>query len=107
MSFLSVHRGGISFPACITGHMTRGSASRGSLPPGGLPPGGGLHPRGSASRRGVCIPGGLPSLGLDRPPLPEKHGILRDTVNKRTVCILLECILVYNNFNNNDEAKQK
>ena len=48
MSFLSVHRGGISFPACITGHMTRGSASRGSLHPGGLPPGGGLHPRGSA-----------------------------------------------------------
>ena len=45
----------------------------------GMPPGGGgLHPGGSASR----------VVGQNSPL------ILRDTVNKRTVGILLECILV-------------
>ena len=42
---------------------------------------------GSASRRGSA------SGGLGRPPSP--HGILRDTVNKQAVRILLECILVF------------
>ena len=37
----------------------------------------------------VCIQG-----ELDRPPLPEMHGKLLDTVNKRVVRILLECFLV-------------
>ena len=41
---------------------------------------GGLHLGRSASR------------GVGRPP--EVHGILQDTVNKRAVRILLECILV-------------
>ena len=36
--------------------------------------------------QGVCIRGDRPS---------EIHGILRDTVNKRAVRILLECFLVY------------
>ena len=38
---------------------------------------------------GVCIQRGL---GLGRPP---SHGILWDTINKRVVRILLECILVW------------
>ena len=37
--------------------------------------------------------GGLHPGGLGRHPL-EIHGILQDTVNKRAVCILRECILV-------------
>ena len=75
---------------------------------------GGLHPGGgSASSGRVCIRGGLPPgesasrglgrspqvclrVGVGRAPPPEIHGILRDTVNKRVVCILLECILVKN-----------
>ena len=55
---------GGDFPACITDHMTRG---------------GGLLPGGSASR------------GLGQTPPPQ---ILQNTVNKRVVRILLECILV-------------
>ena len=51
---------GVGFPACITGHMTRGSAS------------------------GVSASGGWAD-----PP------VLRDTVNKREVRILLECVLVF------------
>ena len=43
--------------------------------------------------RGVCI-----QEGLGRPPPPEIHGILQDTVNKRAVRILLECILVSESF---------
>ena len=35
-----VHRGGVGFSACITGHMTRGDLHPGKgLHPGGLPPG--------------------------------------------------------------------
>ena len=49
--------------------------------------GGGLHPGGSASR-GVCIQG-----GWQTPPRA-----LRDTINKRTVRVLLECILVVQMF---------
>ena len=52
---------GVGFPACITGHMTRGSASR-----------------------GVCIQDGSASGGW-ADPLPQIHGILRDTVNKLAV----------------------
>ena len=40
-----------------------------------------------------CLPPG--GVGLDRAP-PPIHGTLRDTVNKRMVCILLECILLEN-----------
>ena len=41
--------------------------------------------------------GGLPPEGwVD--PSPKIHGILRDTVNKRTVRILLQCFLVHRNF---------
>ena len=64
--------GGMSVPACITGHMTRGSLSGGSLSRGvfvwgslsrrGLWPGGSLS-RGSLSR-GLCPGGSL----LGRPP---------------------------------------
>ena len=62
----SVHGGGgVGFPACITGHMTRRSASGVSAYKGG---GGGG--------------------GQTLPP------VLRDTVNKREVRILLECVLV-------------
>ena len=55
----SVHR--VGFPACITGHMTGGSASGGSVSRRGVCiQEGGLHPAGSTSRRGsassgVCI----------------------------------------------------
>ena len=37
--------------------------------------------------------GGLPPEGVGQTP-PEINGILRDTVNKRVVRILLECTLV-------------
>ena len=57
--------GGVGFLSCITCHMSRGSY------PG----------------RGTFIGGG------GQTPL-EIHGIPWDTVNKRTVRILLECILV-------------
>ena len=83
----SVHRG-ISFQACITGHMT------GDLHPGGSPF------QGSAPT-GVCIQEGLgrPHLvciggGLGRPSSQDTW----DTtgyVNKRAVRIRLECFLVY------------
>ena len=48
--------------------------------------------------QGIYIPGGLHLGGLHsggwlQTPSPI-HGILRDTVNERTVHILLECILV-------------
>ena len=39
----SVHRGKVSVPVCITGHITGGSLSRGDHCPGG-----------SLSRRGLC-----------------------------------------------------
>ena len=57
-------------------------------------PGGGLHPGGRSSFRwiGVCI------QGRDWPTSPL-HRILWDTVNERTVRILLECILVVIEFN--------
>ena len=58
----------------------------------------GLHPWGVCLQGGVCIRGALHPGGgglhpgrLDRPPLRA----LQDTVNKRAVCILLECILVF------------
>ena len=47
----------------------------------------------------VYLKGGLPPGGLDPGELgrpPEIHEILRDTVNKRAVRILLECFLVPN-----------
>ena len=60
-----------------------GSASRGGLPLGrDLPPG------------GVCTWGESVSGGWADPPQPKIHGVLRDTVNKRAVRILLEYFLV-------------
>ena len=64
---------------------------RGSLP---LPS---MHHR--SHDQGICLPGGLHQ---GRPPTPRKGRppptirILRDTVNKRAVRILLECLLVWN-----------
>ena len=78
-----VHREGVGFPACITGHMTRG------LHLGGLPPGSWAEPPPGLSTGGVCIRGG------GQTPSPKIHGILRDTVNKRVVGILLECFVVH------------
>ena len=60
-------RGKVGFPACITGHMTRGSAQ----PPGCRSPG--------------CIPPWIQTPWMQTTPL---HGTLRDTVNKRTIRIL-------------------
>ena len=57
---------------------------------------GGLHPVGSASS-GVCIQRGLHLVGSASRGL-DRHGILRDMVNKQTVCILLEWFLVKNDF---------
>ena len=80
-----LHRGGGRF--CIQG----GSTSRSGLPPGGLPLGWELCIGGGRSASG----GGLHSGEVGRtPPPPEIHGILRDTVNKWAVRILLECILL-------------
>ena len=42
--------------------------------------------------QGGCVAGGMHGRGCAFPPLPRQ--ILRDTVNERTVRILLECILV-------------
>ena len=54
-----VHRERVGFPACITGHMTRG------LHLGGLPPGSWAEPPPGLSTGGVCIQGGLAD------PLPQ------------------------------------
>ena len=40
---------GVSVPACITGHMSRGSLSRGGFCPGEFLSGGGVSVRGSLS----------------------------------------------------------
>ena len=48
---------------------------------------GGLHPEGISASKGE---------GLGKPP---PHWILQDTVNKRVVHIILECMLVKNGFN--------
>ena len=63
----------------------------GSHDQGGLPPGGG-----SACRGGLYPGRGSAFSGSWADPTPKIHGILWDTVNKRSVCILLECILVPN-----------
>ena len=64
---LSVHRrGGVGFPACITGHMT-----------GGLHPVEGLHPE------------DLPPWGL-----AYRGGGQTPELGKQAACILLECILI-------------
>ena len=69
---------------------SRGSASRAGLHLGmsatrGVSIGGGA---GRCASRGVCI------QGVWEPP--PRNRILQDTVNERAVCILLECILVWN-----------
>ena len=73
---LSTRGGGVGFPACITGYMTKG---RRAASEGGASKGEGVHPGGSASK------------GLGTPP-PRA---LQDTVNKRAVRIPLECNLVF------------
>ena len=75
----SVHREGVGFPACITGHMTKGAASRGSASKSGL------HPR------GVCIQGRRSASGgqvyiwrgLGRTPPPVYYWI-RSTSGRYT-----------------------
>ena len=53
-----------------------------------------MHHR-SHDQVGICHQGGLhPGEGVGQTPPHELHGILRDTVNKRAVRILLECFLV-------------
>ena len=53
-----------------------------------------MSPRGSVSRGVLHLGGGVLHRGSWADPPPKIHGILRDTVNKRAVRILLECILV-------------
>ena len=73
--------GVVGFPACITGHMTIGICLQGDLTLG-------------VGIQGVASSGGGMYAGEDWAVPPEIHGILRDMVNKRAVCILLECFLV-------------
>ena len=47
--------------------------------------------------QGACVAGGHAWQGEWVPRRPPTPQILRDTVNERTVRILLECILVKNN----------
>ena len=70
---LSARGGGIGFPACITGHMTRGW---------GLHPGWGWGRR-SASRVGGLPPGGGCIGGGQIPPPRKLRGILWDTSTSR------------------------
>ena len=88
----SVHRW-VGFPACITGHMTRGVCIGGGSAFGGVCLQGGLHTRGSASGGSSTSRGSLHARGFGRPPIV---GILQDAVNRRTGRILLGCILVEN-----------
>ena len=104
---------------CMGGSASRGGggfASREGLHPGwgggGLPSVGGSAWVGGLPPGRVCIQGvgvgqvppGLPlgevggggCRGVGQTP-SEIHGIVRDTVNKQQVCILLECFLVCNN----------
>ena len=69
--------GWLASQQCITGHMTGGVCIWGRGPASG----------GTASGGG----GGSASRGVGR--APQIHGILRDTVNKRVIRILLECFL--------------
>ena len=56
---------GVGFPACITGHMTRG-------PTGGSASRGGLHAgKIMQTPHPVCLQGGLHLRGLGRPPPPQ------------------------------------
>ena len=71
--------GGVSVPACTTGHMTRGVSVQG----GGLCLGGSLS-------RGVSVQGGWGLCQGD--PLPRQRPPYG---NERAVRILLECILVH------------
>ena len=77
----SVHREGVGIPACITGHMTKGSASRGVLHPRGV-----CIQEGFASKRGlhpgveVCIGGGgLHPEGVGRTPPPPVYYRIQST----------------------------
>ena len=72
---------------------------------GGLLPGGSVSIGGSAFSGvlhpvGICIYGAL-HRGLGRPP--KIYGILWATVNKRVVRIILECILVTRDKNDDME----
>ena len=73
---------------CIRGW---GSASRKGLHPGGICIPGGLHLGGLQRGGGLPLEGSASRGGvLGRPP-----GALQDTVNKRAVRIILECILAH------------
>ena len=76
LSFCPQGRRGVGFPACITCHMTRMFCIQ----------------EGWADHPGCRPPDADPSRC--RPPIPGIRGILRETVNKPAVRILLECILV-------------
>ena len=80
---------GIGFPACVTGHMTKGFVSRGS----GSGVGGDLPPRvlDRGWGGGICLQGLWIQVCMYQ-KYPEIH---RDTVNKRAARILLEFILVH------------
>ena len=54
----------------------------------------GMHCRGHAWQ-GMCVVGGHAWQGCVYVARMPPCQILRDTVNERAVCILLECILVY------------
>ena len=71
---------------------TGGGGGKGWSASGGIL--GSLHRGGGCIQGGVCIQRGLhPGGWADHSP--EIHGLLQDTVNKRTICILLECFLVH------------
>ena len=48
--------------------------------------------------RGAVSRGSASRVDWANPPPPEIHVILRDTDNKWVVCILLQCILVWQDF---------
>ena len=73
---------GVGFPACIPGDMTRRGLHRGGEGGGWWFP----------SMQHMSHDGGVSIQGRWVDPHPKIHG---NTVNKRAVCILLECILVW------------
>ena len=91
--------GGCWFPS-----MDHRSHEQGRLHPGRIYIQGVLHPREGVCLQGVCIWGLVDRPprsaygGVGQSPPPEIHGILWDTVNKRTVRILLFRVYVISSF---------